>query len=349
MSYPTQLARLLGAGVLIAAANLSGPAFAAMPEGCFSGVWIINEQLTKRARPPQGPFMTFFAPWGDNGWVRFSGINGEEREGRQSGEFQFVTFDGKIYPIYGSDPRETTVRRTGDFTFQSGSIREDEPNRETVDSTTTFSEDCARMTTVRPAGERSYSGNPDFPDIRVFDKLRSNAGSISTVYFGAWKLNRAASKLTRPPEEEETIALVPWGDNGWGYVAISGGFQPEDFRTGEIPVNAGRPFRTMYWKSWDGTPAYSHGFDPRQVRVRKIDDLRFKLVFERIHQPWQRPDRGTLTFSADGKRMTETRDGDSLINFPPNGVIPYQTDVRVYDRVEPADWPGDVRIYRTQR
>lgn len=336
---------LIGAGALLAAVNLSGAAVAVTPEGCFQGVWMVNEQLTERTRPPRSPMMLFFTPWSANGWVLVSGINGEEREGRQSAELNLGTFDGKMYPIFGSDPREGSLRKMGDFAVESLSVREDEPERERLPSLYTFSADCTRLTWTRPSGERSYSGNPNLTDKRVYDKLAPHTLPTTMRYFGAWQLNRAASKLTRPPDAAETVVLVPWGANGWAYVAISDGYQPEDFKKGATNVNANRPFRVLYWTTWDGRPAYTHGFDPRQVRVTKVGDNRFDLVFDRIHQPWQRADTGSITFSADGKRMTETRDGDSLVNFPPNGVIAYQSDVRVYDKIDSGpDWPGNVRV-----
>ena len=93
MSYRKMFGRsVLGVGTLFAMMSLSIGAFAAAPDGCYYGVWMINEELTKRTRPPRSPMMVFFAPWGDNGWVRMSGINGEEREGRQSGELRFLTW-----------------------------------------------------------------------------------------------------------------------------------------------------------------------------------------------------------------------------------------------------------------
>ena len=68
------------------------------------------------------------------------------------------------------------------------------------------------------------TGNPDEDDIRVFDKfLPTDSGTVAVnaIYFGAWKLNRQESVFTRPPMEDETVILVPWGSNGWAYIAIS--------------------------------------------------------------------------------------------------------------------------------
>jgi hypothetical protein len=143
---------------------------------------------------------------------------------------------------------------------------------------------------------------------------------------------------------EETVILVPWGDDGWAYIALSDGYQPEHFVRGITPVDADRPFRVMYWTKWDGTAAYTHGYDPRQVRLQKTDEHRFEMTFDRIHQPWQDPDSGTIEFSDDGTRMTETRNGHTLSNWPTDGITAYDTDVRIYEKISPADWPGDVRI-----
>jgi hypothetical protein len=93
----------------------------------------------------------------------------------------------------------------------------------------------------------------------------------------------------------------------------------------------------MYWASWDGTPAFNSGYDPAQVTVKKIDDQRFEVTFDRIHQPWQEGDTRTIVFSNDGKRVTETRSGFSVDG------IEFHNDIRVYDKIVPAEWPGEIR------
>jgi hypothetical protein len=331
---------LFCAGALVAGMNLPATSFAATPSGCVFGVWMINEQMTKRIRPQRG-LMVFLAPWGDNGWVRVSGISGVDVPGRQSAEFHFITWDAKVYPIFGSDPRYTTVKKTGDFTFESSSIREDEPERNGRATEISFSNDCKRSTWVSEI-EPERGGGPDRKDIRVYDKILAQTPATNALYYGAWTLNRQASKLTRPPMDAETVVLVPGGNNGWAQLTISGSYQPDDFKAKtKIPLQPEkRPQLEMYWATWDGKPAFTVGSDPGQVVLRKIDDRRFDIAFNRIHQPWQAGDKSSIVFSDDGKRMTLTRSGLTV-----DGAA-FQNDIRVYQRVEQADWPGDVRIPR---
>ena len=81
-------------------------------------------------------------------------------------------------------------KKIDDFTFESLSVRADEPDRESLPSTVRFSEDCMQVSWIKTAGARSYSGNPDLPDIRVYDRLGPFTGAVSDFYFGAWRLNR---------------------------------------------------------------------------------------------------------------------------------------------------------------
>lgn len=322
-------------GTLVVVTNLGAAAATAAPAGCFFGVWMINEQLTKRVRAQRG-LMVFLAPWGDNGWVRISGISGIDDPGEQSAEFHFVKWDDRLYPVFGSDPRSTRFKRIDDYTFETSSLREDEPDRNNGPPTTiAFSQDCRRQTWTAPQLDRS-NGRVIGNDIRVYDKLLPDTPPATGVYFGAWRLNRQESKLSRSPMENETIAIVPIGGNGWAHIAISGGYQTADFQRGIKPAQEEkRPERTMYWAPWDGTPAFSSGYDPVQVTIRQIDKFRFETTFDRIHQPWQEGERGTIVFSPDGNRMTETRSGVARL-----GEV-FQDDIRVYDKVEPADWLGE--------
>ncbi|MCZ6618732.1 MAG: hypothetical protein O7E57_11425 [Gammaproteobacteria bacterium] len=316
--------------------NMSAPGFAATPPGCFFGVWMINEQLTQRIRPQRG-LMMFLAPWGDNGWVRVGGINGIDDPGIQRTEYHFVTWDDKVYPVFGSDPRHTRYKKIDDFTLESSSIRENRPERAGNSSITEFSEDCTRINWISTILD-DRNDDPNKKDIRVYDKVEPYAAATSDIYFGAWKLNRQASTLMRSPMDEETVVFVPWGDNGWAHITISGSYQPEDFKGGLKPTRAERrPERNMYWATWDGTPAFNSGYDPAQVTVRKIGDYRFVTEFIRIHQPWQQGETGTIVFSNDGKRVTETRSGIGVDG------IEFHNDIRVYDKIVPAEWPGEIR------
>src|SRR5487761_213525 len=59
---------LIAAGVPIEPAMAAALSEAAMNVPC-SGVWKLNEDLTRRTRSPAGPFYQFFEPWGKEGWM----------------------------------------------------------------------------------------------------------------------------------------------------------------------------------------------------------------------------------------------------------------------------------------
>lgn len=325
---------LLGAAAVLTATTLSTAGMAATPTGCFFGVWTINEQLTHRVRP-QRALMVFMAPWGDNGWVRVGAIHGPEEQGKQSGEFHFVTWDQKVYPIFGSDPRYTSFKKTDDFSLAASAIREDQPERNGEVSTISFSQDCKRSTWVAQVNDRVNHGTQTL----VYDKVLGYTPSANDFYYGAWSLNRPASKLTRAPMAAETIILAPGGPNGWAQVRISGAYQPEDFKKGvKPPADVARPEREMYWATWDGKPAYSTGFDPGRITLKRVDPHHFTIAFDRVHQPWQKGDTGTIVFSNDGKHMTITRSGLNVDGSK------FENDTRVYDKIERADWPGNYII-----
>lgn len=335
MSHGMWFGRFVFGALLCAMLDLPTPAAAAMP-GCFSGVWMVNEALTMRGRPQRG-LMVFIAPWGENGWIRVSGIHGLEEPGRQSAEYHFITWDNKVYPIFGSDPRYTRYNRVRDLVFESESIREEEPARNGGKNIISFTADCKRSTWDSDIID---GNNPVRKDIRVYDKILGHTPTANDFYYGGWILNRQASRLTRPPMEEETVVIVPGGQGGWAYLTLSGSYQPIDFKKNvALPTNPeNRPQRDMYWARWDGTPAYTYGYDPAQIILRKVGDRSFTTELVRIHQPWQKGDKGTIVFSNDGKRMTQTRSGVTVLG------VPFENDVRVYDKVEHADWPGNVRV-----
>ena len=146
-------------------------------------------------------------------------------------------------------------------------------------------------------------------------------------------LDRAASKLTRPLAEAETVVIVPWGQSGWVWNRISGGaYQPEELRRGVVAppevdgpaadaVKPTRPsIREMYYASWDGRAYRTYGRNPGQVQLRKTGDRTFVATLSANG----RTDSAALVFSPDGKHLTVTA-GD---------------DVRVYDRIDPAGWPS---------
>jgi hypothetical protein len=150
---------------------------------------------------------------------------------------------------------------------------------------------------------------------------------------GGWMLDRAASKLTRPLAEAETVVIVPWGQSGWVWNQISGGpYQPEELLGGVVAppevdgpaadaVKPPRPsIREMYYASWDGRTYRTYGRNPGQVQLTKTGDRTFAATFSANG----RTDSAALVFSADGKHLTVTV-GD---------------DMRVYDRIDPTSWPS---------
>jgi hypothetical protein len=328
--------RVVYAAVVSAALFGSSDTFAATPPGCYSGVWKVNEQLSKRTRPVRGPVMIFIAPWGDNGWAR---VNTNDEGARQNSEFHFATWDGKIYPVYGDDPRETSARKTGDLTIENMSIRGGMPGDKSV---IVFSSDCKRMTSTTPAGVRRDTGVRYENDVRIYDKLEPGGAPAGVAaagnFFGAWKLNPQASTMTRPPMDDETVLMVPFGHTGLAQIAIHSGYQPDDFKKGTKPtLEQVRTRREMFFATWDGKPYPTYGFDPQQVTLKRRDDTHFDVTFTRVHQPWDEGSKMTIAFSPDGKRMVQTVSGTTETGAA------YQNDVRVFDRVELAEWPGETR------
>lgn len=156
--------RGIGIGAAIAASLYSAAAFAAPPADCYSGIWKSNEELTKRTRPVMGPTVLFFAPWGDNGWMR---LNITDLQGENS-EVHFERFDGRTYQVFGIDPRGQTVKKVDDYTFETSSVRDGVPGDKAI---TVFSPDCKRITSTVPEGVRRDTGIRYFNDVRVYDKV----------------------------------------------------------------------------------------------------------------------------------------------------------------------------------
>jgi hypothetical protein len=160
--------------------------------------------------------------------------------------------------------------------------------------------------------------------------------------FGGWMLDRDASKLTMAPMVAETVVIVPWGNSGWVWSQISGGpYQPEDLKKGVKPpaevdgAAADAALRTvpttrvMYWASWDAKPFATHGRDPSEIAVKRLNDQPFEAM--RFNAPQQASDgvKSVVAFSPDGQHLTVTT----------------KDDVRVYDRIDPAHWPS--RAFQT--
>ena len=209
---------LIGVGALFAAINFSTAAFA-INTACISGVWLLKKELSPNW--PGGP-LVLIAPFGDNGWVRQSANEGPMRFA--SGETRFVAFNRRVYSVFGTAPREVYATENGDYAIDST-----EPGTiEDSTSTIRFSEDCLRMDSSR---------SPDDP--RIYDKVLpagASAMAPSGFYYGAWIMIQQASTLTRPgtrdasSTDDEFVVIAPWGNNGWAYSVISGGYQPADLK-----------------------------------------------------------------------------------------------------------------------
>ena len=340
---------LLGVGALIAVINFSTAAFAATP-GCFSGLWLVNKELSPNW---QGSKLALIAPFGDNGWVRQGGNEGPMRF--TTALTQLVVFNGRVYTRFGSDPREIFMTAIDDRSIQS-------TNEGVLEGEATnirFSEDCLRM---------DSSLSPDDP--RIYDKLLpagASATAPSGLYHGVWIMNQQASTLTRPgtrdasSTDDEYVVIAPWGNEGWAYSVVSGGYQPADlkergmtaphlqrrlsqFQEAYLATMQPAPpdydwtlQKETYYATWDGTSAYTLGSYPRQVELRKIDDHHFETEFVRIHQPWLAvlgSVQSNIVFSDDGKRMTVTSRGVGA------SAERFENDIRVYDKADPADWPS---------
>ncbi len=279
-----------------------------------------------------------------------------------SGETRFVVFDGRVYTVFGTDPREVHETENGDYgidTTVEGSVGEGT-------NTIRFSENCMRMDASTTL------------DTRIYDKILPEGASAmapSGLYHGLWMMNQQASSLTRPrtrdasSTDDEFVLIAPWGNDGWAYSVVSGGYQPSDLKergmTAPIrPRRYGRlqeayletmqplppdfdytPQRETYYASWDGTPAYTMGSEHRQVELRKIEDHEFEMEFVRIHQPWLASlgsVRSSIVFSNDGKRMTVTSSGVGA------SAERFENDIRVYEKADPANWPSKESAFPPQ-
>ncbi len=344
---PSRMIRIC-VGALFAAINFSTAAFA-IDTACFSGVWMMDKELSNANTSP----LALIAPFGDNGWVRGTANEGPMAFARA--ETRLVAFNGRVYTVFGTDPREFYMTENGDYALDSTS----EGTIENSTNTVHFTEDCMRM---------DASSNPE--EIRIFDKVLPEGASAmapSGLYYGLWMMNRQASSLTRPgtrdasSTDDEFVLIAPWGNGGWAYSVVSGGYQPADlkergmtaphlqrrisqFQEAYLATMQPAPpdydwtlQKEMYYATWNGTPAYTMGSYPRQVELRKIDDQHFEMEFVRIHQPWLAALGGvqsSIVFSDDGKRMTVTSSGVS------ESAERFENDIRVYDKADPADWPS---------
>lgn len=338
------LGSLFAAGAFAApamAATVGAPAPAPAAGLPCSGVWKLNEQLTRRTRSAPGPYYQFFESWGPDGWMRMN--TGDISKPTNSSEWHFEQFNDKPYQVFGGDPSLQHSRRISDRIIGTTRVRAGE---EANLSFVVFTEDCKRVTYYFPEGQDRHGPpgkNHFYNDLRVFDRIEPPAGAAPVAdVFGGWMLNRTASKLTQAPMDAETVVIVPWGRNGWIWNQISGGsYQPEDLKKNVTRVECGategvtarpcqgpKPAMMLYWASWDSKTFPTYGSVPRHVQLKRLNERGFDVVFLDAAQKPDPAGKASVVFSPDGQHLTVTRSGAGGAN-----------DVRVYDRINAAGWP----------
>ena len=167
----------------------------------------------------------------------------------------------------------------------------------------------------------------------------SVAAAAAPAIYGGWELDRAASKLTMAPMDEETVVIVPWEKSGWIWNQLSGGpYQPEDLHhkveriecgashgATAIPCKGSEPHMMLYWATFDGKQFPTYGTKKVQVQLKQVDDHSFTETLSDKGAA----DTAGIVFSADGKHMTVTTKSGS------GGA----DDVRVYKWIDGATWP----------
>jgi len=342
----TAAAGLLAQGLMLAAGLSIQPAAALSPASTTagipcSGVWKLNEDLTKRTRSPIGPIYQFFETWGTNGWMRMN--TGDLNATINGAEWHFERFDNKPYQVFGGDPSLQHSRKITDRIVETIRVRE---GKEADYSLVVFSKDCKRVTYYFPEGNDRH-GAPGkthyYNDIRVFDRIEAPGGDAAADgIFGGWMLNRQASKLMLPPKNAETVVIVPWGTSGWIWNQLSGGaYQPEDLMQGVKRVECGAaqgptaiackgpPSRMMlYWATWDSKTFPTYGSDPGQVQAKQINGRAFEVTFSKGGQGSGQADKVSVMFSPDGRHLNV---------MSKSGAV---EDLRVYDRIDADHWPA---------
>jgi hypothetical protein len=338
---------IIGWGVTLAAVSAfaSPPALAAAPAASgpsgipCSGVWHLNEELTRRTRSPAGPFWQFFEPWGKDGWMRMN--TGELDKPLNGGEWHFEGLNNKPYQVFGGDPSLQRSWHITDHIVGTTRIRE---GTEADYSEVVFSKDCKRVTYYFPEGEDRH-GAPGkehyYNDIRVFDRIDPPATAapipIAPEIFGGWMLNRTASKLVTGLKDAETLVVVPWGNSGWIWNQLSGSpYQPEDLLKHIQRIECGAaqgataiackgpsPHMMLYWATPDAKAFPTYGSAPRQVKVTRVNDRSLEVAFFTTANAG-RGEMSSVTLSADGRHLTVAT-GD---------------DMRVYDRINADNWPS---------
>jgi hypothetical protein len=85
----------------------------------------------------------------------------------------------------------------------------------------------------------------------------------------------------------------------------------------------------LYWATFDAKPFPVYGSRRGQIQVRSLSDRSFAATVSQAPAP---ADAVNVALSADGRRLTVTTRSPAA-----NG-----DDVRVYDRVDAANWPTAV-------
>jgi len=340
--------QLVSLGLFVAGISTEAAAAEQMDTGIpCAGVWMIDEQATRRTTTQMGPSLQFFESWGPNGWMR---MNTSDPASAMFVEWHFEQFNDQPYQVFGRDPSLGKARKITERIVEASRVRlGQDANSQYV----FFSEDCSRVTMYKAEGEDRHAPPGQthyYNDLRVYDKIEPPAGSQSAnaiaadEFFGGWELNRSASKLTLEPKDAETVVIVPWENSGWVWNQLSGGaYQPEGVHEGVERVECGAasgvaaiacqgPPQTMmlYWATWDSIPFPTYGTNPSRVQLTMINERNFELVSFQAAQDPANGDKASVVLSPDGKQMIVTTK---------SGANQIEDDVRVYDRIDGSTWP----------
>jgi hypothetical protein len=335
---------LFAAGAAIEPALAANAPAASVP---CSGVWELSEQLTRRARSAYGPTLQFFEPWGKNGLMRMN--NGDPTA--QFGEWHFELLNNQPYQVFGADPSLERARRISDRIYMITRVR---AGQDADPSLWIFSKDCKFLTNFGPEGVDRHGPpgqNQYINDTRVYQRIDPPSGGavapVAPGIFGGWELNRSASKLTLS-KEAETVVIVPWGASGWVWYQLSGGsYQPENLHKAvkrvecgaasgptAVPCQGPKTDMLLYWATWDSKSYPSLVPHHVQVQLKRVNAQNFEVTYFKAPQTAAQGDKATVAFSPDGKHLTVTTKSGA-----PGGPNHFEDDVRVYDLIDPENWP----------
>ena len=133
------------------------------------------------------------------------------------------------------------------------------------------------------------------------------------------------------------------GKSGWAWNQISGAYQPEDMLKKVNAVEVDGPAADsvphsntmLYWASWDSKTFPTYGRNARDVQLKRITDRTFETTFFKNSQAAAEEETARVAFSPDGRRLTVTTKSSAT-----TGPNHFQDDVRVYDRIDPTNWPS---------